>query len=377
MKIKHLDYFVVLIVSLLLILGLSFLATISAPASMNRFGTTNHYWIHQFIYGILPGLFLCLVAFIVPLSFTKKMGPLLMLGNIIALVLVFLPALGVSFWGASRWLSIGGISFQPSEFIKIFSIIYLASWLRNRLQPTNRMLPTANSSGRRGLTKIFIPFCVFLMVIGLIFFFQKDATTLFIVGATSIAIYFASGVPKWQVLLIIFMTILVFALLIVQEPYRFSRITTMFNPNDDPQGKGFQITQALIAVGSGGLGGKGLGMSSQKFGSLPQSMSDSTFAVYAEETGFVGCSILISLFLMLLWAGFAIARRADDKFYQLVALGVTFWILFQGFVNISSMIGLFPISGVPLPFISYGGSHLIAELIGIGLLLNIARHSKD
>jgi len=300
-----------------------------------------------------------------------------MLVNSIILILVLVPAFGLSFWGARRWLGIGGISFQPSEFIKIFSIIYLASWLKNRLQPTGRANLSSNASGIRGFKEIFIPFCIFLGAIALIFFFQRDATTLFIVGATLIAIYFASGVPKWQVLLIIVLAILAFVSLIIIEPYRFSRITTLFNSDIDPQGKGYQIKQSLIAVGSGGLGGKGLGMSSQKFGFLPQSMSDSTFAVYAEETGFVGCLILISLFLMLLWAGFCIARQADDKFYQLVALGVIFWILFQGFVNISSMIELFPISGVPLPFISYGGSHLIAELIGIGLLLNIARHSRE
>ncbi len=216
-----------------------------------------------------------------------------------------------------------------------------------------------------------------MAALGLIFLLQRDATTLFIIGATLIAIYFASGVPKWQVVTIILLAAIAFGALIIVEPYRFSRITTFFNSNLDPQGSGFQIKQALIAVGSGGLGGKGLGMSSQKFGFLPQSMSDSTFAVFAEETGFVGCLILISLFLMLLWAGFSIASRTNDRFYQLLALGITFWILFQGFVNISSMIELFPISGVPLPFLSYGGSHLIAELIGVGLLLNIARHAKN
>jgi cell division protein FtsW len=148
------------------------------------------------------------------------------------------------------------------------------------------------------------------------------------------------------------------------------------NPEIDPMGIGYQIKQAVIAVGSGGILGLGLGMSAQKFGFLPQSMSDSIFAIFAEEAGFLGASILIFLFLLFLWSGFKIGKSSQNKFSQLIIFGITSWIVFQGFVNIGSMIRILPLTGIPLPFISYGGSALISELIGIGILLNISKHQN-
>ncbi|MBU2540011.1 FtsW/RodA/SpoVE family cell cycle protein [Patescibacteria group bacterium] len=376
MRIKHLDYFLLFIVILVLILGISFLATISAPSSIKRFGTTNYYWIHQLVYGILPGFILGLIAFLIPLTFIRKVSPILLLLNLIALVLIFLPLLGLNFWGASRWLKIGGIVIQPSEFLKITAILYLSSLLRNKLNYQARGIGILKSKKAfHNLKEVFLPFLFFLAIISVIFICQPDISTLGIIGLTMVAIYFVSSMPKWHIALIILIAILSLFILVKFEPYRLSRLTTFLNPETDPLGAGFQSKQALIAVGSGGLSGIGLGMSSQS-GFLPQSMSDSTFAVFAEETGFVGCLILIALFIMFLWAGLAIAKHTDDKFGQLVALGITFWILLQGFVNISSMIGIFPLTGIPLPFISYGGSHIISELIGVGLLLNIARHTK-
>ena len=163
--------------------------------------------------------------------------------------------------------------------------------------------------------------------------------------------------------------------LIKIAPYRAERMLVFFQPGIDPLGIGFQAKQALIAVGSGGIAGVGLGMGIQKFGFLPQPISDSIFAIFAEETGFIGALALIFLFLMFLWRGFRIAKKTQNKFFQLTAIGITSWIIVQAFVNIGSMIGLLPITGIPLPFISYGGSHLIAELVGIGILLNISKQT--
>ncbi|MFQ6049469.1 MAG: FtsW/RodA/SpoVE family cell cycle protein, partial [Candidatus Paceibacterales bacterium] len=159
-------------------------------------------------------------------------------------------------------------------------------------------------------------------------------------------------------------------------PYRFARVSVFLNPETDPMGIGYHLKQALIAVGSGGVSGSGLGLSEQKFGFLPQSISDSIFAIFAEETGFIGSSILVLLFLIFFWRGFKIGKQRKDKFSQLAAFGITFWITLQAFVNISSMIGIFPLTGIPLSFISYGGSALISELVGVGILLNISKNAN-
>jgi cell division protein FtsW len=376
--IKRLDYFLLFIVAILLILGISFLSALSAPISLSKFGTTNHYLIHQIVYGFLPGIFLCLIAFLIPLSFFKRISFLAFLLNLLVLISVFIPGIGSRFWGANRWLSLGSIGLQPSEFLKITSILYLSTWLSNRInQQPQGPKALKDKIPRNSFKQILLPFLIFLTVISVIFILQPNVSTLGIIGLTALVIYFASGTPLWHTLLITIFGSSGLILLLKYGSYRASRLLVFLNPNIDPLGIGYQINQALIAIGSGGIGGRGLGMSSQKFGFLPQTMSDSTFAVYAEESGFVGCIFLILLFSLFLWAGLAVARRSDDRFSKLVALGITFWILFQGFANISSMIGIFPLTGIPLPFISYGGSHIIAELIGVGILLNIARHQKS
>ncbi|MBU4479864.1 putative lipid II flippase FtsW [Patescibacteria group bacterium] len=390
MKIKRLDYCLFFVIVIFLIAGISFLATISAPASLKKFETTNYYLIHQLIWGFLPGILLGLFCFLIPLNFIRKISPFLLLANLIAFIALLLPQIGSRFWGATRWLDLGLFGFQPSEFFKIISILYLSSWLSGRLGRQSRetgILKTRKSSygaksdtsagSRYGFKRVFLPFVVFLTIVAIALACQKDVSTLGIIGATALVIYFAAGTPIWHSFLIIIGAVSGLALLIKYETYRMSRLIVFLHPETDPMGIGFQMKQALITIGSGGLGGRGLGLSSQKFGFLPQSMSDSTFAIIAEELGFIGCIFLISLFLTFLWVGLMIAQRANDKFSQLAALGITFWIVIQGFVNIGSMIGLLPLTGIPLPFISYGGSHIVAELIGAGILLNIARHAKS
>jgi len=162
--------------------------------------------------------------------------------------------------------------------------------------------------------------------------------------------------------------------LIKVAPYRMARILVFLDPQTDPLGIGYQIKQALIAIGSGGILGLGLGLSQQKFGFLPQPMSDSIFAVFAEESGFLGATLLISLFFLFLFRGIQISKKVNDNFLKLSAVGICCWISLQALINIGSMIGILPLSGTPLPFISYGGSHLIAELTGVGILLNISKN---
>ncbi|MDO8633351.1 MAG: FtsW/RodA/SpoVE family cell cycle protein, partial [Candidatus Wildermuthbacteria bacterium] len=185
-----------------------------------------------------------------------------------------------------------------------------------------------------------------------------------------------SGKPLWHLLLMMGGGIAVLLFLIRLAPYRLSRLAVFFDPMLDPLGKGYQIKQALIGIGSGGLMGVGLGLSFQKFGALPEPISDSIFAVFAEETGFFGAAFLILLFLLFAWRSFVVAKKVGDPFARLALMGITLWIVLQALVNMGSMTGIFPLAGIPLPFISYGGSALVVELIGLGILLNISKQAS-
>lgn len=372
---RGLDYALLLPSAILVAGGMLFLSTLSAPASMRNFGHPNYYSTHQ-LYLLLFGLFLALIAYNIPLSFLKKTSLYLFLFNVAFSLLAFLPGLGTEFHGASRWVNVGIGVFQPAEFLKLTSILFLASWLASRIPSSSSKKGWIFSTkkGYHNLKDIFLPFLVFLAVISLILFFQRDLSTLGIIGLTLIIVYFSAKTPIWHTLALIFGGIVGLSYLIISEPYRLNRLLVFLNSQANPQGEAYQITQSLIAIGSGGIFGKGWGMSSQKFGFVPQAMSDSIFAVLGEETGIIGTSIVVILFLWFLWAGLKIVRSATDKFSQLTALGITFWIAIQAFLNIAANTGLAPLAGIPLPFFSYGGSHLIAELIGIGMLLNISRN---
>lgn len=372
---KHFNYPLFFVVAFLVGSGMLFLATLSALSSLKLFNTTNYYLMHQLIVGLLPGLILGFIAYKFPLHLLKKIVPILLFLNLVALILVFAPFIGSKFWGAQRWISIGGFTLQPSEFLKITAILYLSTWIASKLSDGHQKgwISIAKRS-YHNVIQLFLPFIIFLGVISIILYLQPDISTLGIIGLTLIFIYFSSGTPLWHTFLIIVTGVTGLLYLTIKEPYRLDRWLVFLNPGADPLGKGLQLNQSLMAIGSGGFFGKGLGMSVQKFGSLPQAMSDSIFAIFAEETGIFGCLILIALFALFAWLGFRIAKASNDKFAKLSAIGITFWITFQAFVNISSVAGIFPLSGIPLPFFSYGGSHLINELIGVGLLLNISKN---
>jgi len=373
---EHISHYFLILSAALIVLGLLFIATLSAPQSLQFFGNTNYYLFHQ-LFSVAVGLILSIIIFKIPLHFLKKVSPILLGINILLLAAVFLPFIGTKLWGASRWISIGNNTFQPSEFLKITVILYLASWLSNKFSPTVKKNWTFSiKRGHDNFIHIFLPFLALLTVISIMLYLQSDISTLGIIAVTLITVYFISDTPLWHTILVFLLGLVSTAVFIMIEPYRLQRVLTLLRPEADPLGKGLQIKQSLIAVGSGGIFGKGLGMSTQKFGFLPQAMSDSVFAIIGEETGIIGCFILISLFLLFLYFGLRIANSTNDTFYKLTAVGIITWITFQAFVNIASIIGLFPITGIPLPFFSYGGSHLIAEIIGLGLLLKISRNIK-
>ena len=371
---KHLNYYLFFLVIILVVFGILFLSTLSAPASMRNFGNTSYYLMHQ-LYLLLAGIILAIVVYKFPLKYLKKFAPYLLFANFVLLIVIFLPLIGVKFGGARRWIDIGIGTLQPSEFLKITAILYLSAWISSRLLEERKKgwISTAKK-GYHNIKSVFIPFIIFLALISVILIFQPHISALVIIGLTLVFVYFFAGTPLWHTLSIISVGAGGLFLLIKLAPYRLDRWLIFLHPETDPMGKGLQMTQSLIAIGSGGLFGKGWGMSSQKFGFLPQSMSDSIFAVLGEETGIVGCLFLVVLFLLFLWFGVKIAKSSNNKFSQLTALGITFWITIQAFLNIAANLGIAPMTGIPLPFFSYGGSHLVTELIGVGILLNISKN---
>jgi cell division protein FtsW len=272
---------------------------------------------------------------------------------------------GVNYQGASRWIDLGPISFQPSEVVKISVIIYLASWLKGK--------GSRIEDFKQGL----IPFLIILGGIALLIISQPDIGTLGVIVMISLIMFYVAGAPIKYIIGILLGGMAFLGLLIKLEPYRMSRLTAFLNPSIDPQGISYQINQALLAVGSGGFLGLGLGHSRQKFNYLPEPAGDSIFAVISEELGMIGAFGVILLFIILALKGYRVARFAPDKFGKLVAVGIVSWIVFQALVNIMSILKLMPLTGITLPFISYGSTSLVFTLIGVGILLNISKYSKS
>jgi cell division protein FtsW len=285
--------------------------------------------------------------------------------SVIFLILVFVPGVGSNVYGASRWIQLGPFSFQPSEMAKLAIIIYLAAWLESR--------------GKDRIKDLFEGMLPFLGIMGLIGFLimkQPDTGTLGVIVLTSFAIFFVAGARLAHLASMGVMGMFALWILVKIEPYRFNRILAFLDPGADPQGIGYQINQALLAVGSGGFWGVGLGHSRQKFNYLPEPVGDSIFAVIGEEIGMVGATILVFLFIMLAIRGIKIAKNSPDMFGRLLATGITMWIILQAFINISANIALVPLTGIPLPFISYGGTSLVFLMASIGILLNISKQAN-
>ncbi|MEK7503381.1 MAG: putative lipid II flippase FtsW [Patescibacteria group bacterium] len=361
---KKSDYFLITAVGCLVLLGILIITSVTAAIAQEKFGSPTFYLLHHLIYGLIPGLILGFIAYKIPLDRFKKWAPLLLLINLFFAVLVFVPMIGIKLGNARSWLNLGFTTLQPSEPLKLIFILYLASWLAARAGKT-----------KNEFSATLIAFLAILGVITLLLAFQRDIGTLGIIIATGFLMYFLSGAPLKHVAIIFLGGLACFAALIKAMPYRLSRFSVLFNTDNDPMGVGWQIKQALVAIGSGGIFGTGLGMGVQKFGYLPEPMADSIFAVFAEETGFIGSLMIVLLFLIIAWLGFKIAKNAKSNFEKLTALGIISWLSVQAIINIGAMLKILPLTGVPLPFISYGGSALVTELTGIGILLNISKHT--
>lgn len=341
--------------AILVIFGLLMVYDASAIQGLKDFKDGYFYIRLQLIWvgvGILSMLFFAKFDY---RKFKKFATPLLIF-SLLLLMAVFIPGLGVSGGGAHRWLRLGIATIQPAEIIKLTMVIYLAALFEKRV----RLTPVL-------ILVIFVSFVTAVL--------QKDLGTTIVFVVTAAVIYFAAGGAVWHFLLAIPFSALALGLLIFTSGYRSKRILAFVDPFSDVQGSTYHISQVLIALGSGGLFGLGLGHSRQKFEYIPQVSTDSIFGIVGEELGFIGSSILIALFALLLIRGFKITQNCQDDFGKILALGFTSWLGIQVIINLASMTALLPLTGVPLPFISYGGSALVANLTAVGVLLNISKQT--
>ncbi|MEN9405612.1 MAG: stage sporulation protein cell division protein FtsW [Candidatus Parcubacteria bacterium] len=350
----------------ILLVGIGFFIFVSALLGLlaRDSGLFSAIAINQSI-SLVVGLVGFYVASRIKYSTWNKYAFYLFIGGIIATALVFVPHLGLEHAGAKRWLDIFGLSIQPAEIIKFAFVLYLAAWYA--------MIKQQVATWSYGLG----PLAGLLGAAGLVLAFQPDFGTFIILAVTGFGMLFVAGGSWKQIAAVTLSGIVLVAIVTLSVPYIKSRVLTFVDPSRDPQGAGYQIQQSLIAVGSGNIFGRGFGQSIQKFNFLPEPVGDSIFAVFAEEWGFVGSVLLILLFSSFFLRGFRIAKQAPTTFARLTVIGFVTMITAQSFMNIGSMLGVFPLTGDPLVFVSQGGTSLVMVLVASGIILNISRYSKS
>lgn len=365
----HPDYVIALAITILLAIGLVMMYSISPILSHKLVGNAdrNYYFLNQIKYVGL-GLIVWVATTAVPYDKWRKWAPKLLILAIIGLIALLIPGLSHSSHGATRWLSLGPISIQPAEILKMALILYLAAWFE------------ARSAELKSFWDGVVPFIIMVgAACFVIVVFQRDMGTMMVLALSVLGMFFAAGL-RWAHL---------GALLaggaaagwaaIAAFPHRMDRVATFINPRcDDPKYAldiSGHLCQALLAIGSGGLFGLGLGHSIQVYGYLPEAANDSIFAIIAEEFGLIGSMAIIGLFGLLVYRGIMVARNAPDMFSRLVATGISLLFLFQALINIGAMLAIVPLTGIPLPFISYGGTSLVISLLGAGILLNISKYT--
>lgn len=348
----------------LVLFGLVMLSSASSDLGAIKFGDTYYYLKHQIYYGMLIGILGFFAAFFIPYHWYKKIALILLLFSILALGFVF-TSFGSSSRGAARWIQIGPINAQPAEFLKITFILYLAAWLSN-----------AKANRQRSISGGLVPLALLTGVISFLIIKQPATSTLVVILGAGFIVYFVSGAKLSYIFGLIAVCMVGLALLIMITPYRWNRVKAFLSPNADQEGIGYHSNQALNTIGSGRIFGVGYGKSTAKYSSLPEPIGDSIFAVIAEELGFVGAVATVGLFFLFVARGFMVARSVRDQFGKLVLLGFSSVIGIQAFIHIASLSGLMPLTGIPMPFISYGGTAFAVFLTMSGMMLNISRFAR-
>jgi cell division protein FtsW len=352
-----------IIVASLLVIGTLFIYSSSSVYALEKLGSST-YFVKKQLFGLLLGLAALAVMRFISLTFIKRASPFFFLGSLILTAMTLAPAFAVRIHGSSRWLRIFGFVFQPSELLKMALIIYVAYFLTKKEGRT--------SSFVHG----YLPFLTIVGATCAILLKQPDFGLTVTLTATVFILLFIAQFRTQHLLLTISLITPAVIALIYFFPYRLKRILTFLNPWDDPQGAGFQIIQSLIAIGLGGFFGSGIAHSKQKFFYLPMQHTDFIFSIIAEETGFFGAILLVTLYILFLYFGIKIAWQLKDPFAIFVTLGFVLLTSLQTIINLCVATGLLPTKGIGLPFISYGNSSLICNLAMIGLIINCVNESR-
>lgn len=359
------DVFLLIIFAVLVILGLITILSVTGVKSYEQFGNNTYFFVHQLRNGALLGLILAVVAYKVPFRRLRFLTWPLLGISVVLLSLVFVPGIGFSSGGASRWISYGPIFLQPSEIAKIALVLFLAMWFDAHRAKIHTWL--------YGIILPLIPYAIIAVLVML----EPDLGTTLVLTSITLGMLFIFGVPWKHILAVIGVGLLGVVILSILEPYRLARITVFFNPGEDPLGIGYQINQVFIAIGTGGWLGLGLGNSLQKFAYLPEATGDSIFAIMAEEFGFLRMLGVIALYAIVAIRGLGIAQKIQEMYPKLIVAGIVLWFTSQALINVGANLALIPFTGVPLPFISYGSSALAVAMAAVGLLMQISRTTVE
>ena len=347
------------VITSLTIIGLIFIYSSSSVFALEQQGSAYYFFKKQLV-GMLLGTIGALICYCIPFHILKKYSSLFFASSWLLTLGTLIPGLSRTIHGSSRWLSLGGFSFQPSDLLKITLILFVARFLEKKSD-----LPFT-------FKRSFLPFLIILGFTSIVLLRQPDFGLTVTLATTTFLMFFIAGLPLSYVGIALGTAIPALGILILAFPYRLKRILIFLNPWKDPQGAGFQIIQSLIAIGSGGWFGIGIGQSKQIFFYLPMQHTDFIFSIIAEETGFFGASSIVMLYMLFLYIGCKIALQLNDLFARFTVLGLTLIISLQALINIFVTTGLLPTKGIGLPFISYGNSALICSLCMIGLIVNIS-----
>ena len=366
MKEKKVDRIFLIIIFVLLVFGVAMFVSASLGILARNEQTFYSVLKSQLVLGLGLGLVCMYICTKINYKFWRKYSFLIFVGSILLTAAVFIPHVGWSHGGAERWIQWGPIpSFQPVEFLKFGFVIYFAAWLswaKNRVEDF-----------KFGI----LPFGIMLAIIAFVLFKQPDTKSFIIITVTGLSMLFISGVPVKYIFGVGFGSVVLLGALVYFTPYLQSRVKTFLNPAGDSQGSSYQIQQSMIALGSGGIFGRGYGQSIQKFSYLPEPQGDSLFAVTGEELGFVGACATIFIYILFAMRGFRIANRSPDLFSGLLVHGIVILVLVQSFMHIASVTGVFPLTGVPLVFMSDGGTSLLIYMAAMGAVLNVSKFQKN
>lgn len=356
------DFTYISLAAVLILFGIVMISSSSVVVSV-EFYNQNYGFVKRQIIALVLGTIAAIIISRLDYRLLRQYATPFLLVTLFLALVVLIPGVGKSAKGAARWIDLGSFQLQPSEILKLSVIFYLAAWFEKRGQQIK--------SFEHGL----IPFALLLSPIVLLLMLQRDLGTLLVLLTIAATMFLVSGATWPQVAFGAGAGVVLIGILIAIAPYRLARLTTFLNPEADRLGAGYHINQSLIAVGSGGMWGRGFGNSLQKYLYLPEPQTDSIFAIITEELGFFRALLVLAVICLFAYRGYQIAFRAGDMFSRMVAFGITSWFLFQSLINIAAILGVIPLTGVPLPFISYGGTSLIMCVVGVGVMAMISRYS--